>query len=214
MEQDEMVLVEYTGRVEGRVFDTTREEDAEELENERADADYEPVPVLVGRGYVIEGLDEKIEEMEVGDSATIEVPPGKAYGERSSDEIETYPEREFNKQDVSVSPGEEVVIGRRRGKVLSAGSGRVRVDFNHPLSGETLEYELEVIEKVEDDEEIARRIYSYHVGGDQEPELEEGKVVLPTVHSHGDHEHEIPDELRKAVEDEIESATSLEVEFR
>lgn len=213
MKDDELVLVDYTGRTDGEIFDTTREEDAAEFDSERRDAEYKPVPVLVGRGYVIDGLEEKIREMKVGDSGKVEVPPEKGYGERSSENIETYPEREFAKQDVQVSPGEEVVIGRRRGKVISAGSGRVRIDFNHPLSGKTLEYDLEVVEKVEGDEEIARRIYSYRVGGDEEPEFEDGRIVIPAVHSHGDHEQEIPEDLKQTVREEITAATDLEVEF-
>lgn len=212
MEDGDMVLVEYTGRADGEVFDTTREEDSEEFEKERGDVEYRAVPVLVGRGYVIEGLEEAVREMDVGDRRTVEVPPEKGYGERSSDEIETYPEREFEKQDVQVSPGEKVVIGRRQGRVVSAGSGRVRIDFNHPLSGKELEYDLEIAERIQDDQEIARRIFEYRVG-DGEVEFEDGKAVFPSVREHGDHTHELSDEVRHTVREDLEAATDLEAEF-
>jgi len=212
MEQGEMVLIDYTAKTEGEIFDTTREEVAVENGLEREDTEYKPVPVLIGSGYVIEGLEEAVEDMEVGDERNVQIPPEKGYGSRDSDNMETYPEREFEKQGVTVNPGEEVMIGQRRGKVISKGSGRVRIDFNHPLSGKELEYNVEVIEKLEDDQEIAEKVFDFHVGhGDIE--FEDGKVKIPSKHSHGDHEHELPEELKEKLTEEIEDSTTLEVEF-
>lgn len=207
------MLIDYTGREDGEVFDTTREEVAEEEGLEREDVDYQPVPVLIGRGYVIEGLEDALKQMDVGDEKEVEVPPGKGYGERDPDDVETYPEREFRKQDVQVRRGEEVLIGNRRGRVMSVNSGRVRVDFNHPLAGKELDYWIRVNEKVEDDEEKAEHIYSYRVGpGDVE--FEDGTVKVPGTHSHGQREHELPDELREKLREEILEATGFEeVEF-
>ena len=207
-----MVLINYTGRTDGEIFDTTSEEVAYENDLHRDDANYKEVPVLIGKGYVIDGLEEALLDMEVGETKEVEVPPEKAYGDRDSDNIKTYPQKEFKKQGVDVRPGEEIMIGQRRGRVISAGSGRVRIDFNHPLSGKKLDYEVEVVEKVTDDKEIARKIYSYRIGHG-EIEIEEGKVKIPGTHSHGDHEHELSDEVREKITEEIESNTELEVEF-
>lgn len=207
-----MVLIDYTGRTEGEIFDTTKEEVAKENHLERPDANYEPVPVLLGKEYVIPGLEEALMDMEVGDQKKVTVPPEKAYGDRDADDVKTYPEKEFKKQGVNVRPGEEIMIGQRRGKVVSKQSGRVRIDFNHPLSGQTLDYDVEILEKVTDDEEIARNIYSYRIGhGDIE--IEDGKVKIPGTHSHGDHEHELSEEIRDNIRNEIEENTDLEVEF-
>jgi FKBP-type peptidyl-prolyl cis-trans isomerase 2 len=43
-------------------------------------------------------------------------------------------------------PGMIVSVNRLRGKVLSVSGGRVRVDFNHPLAGKTLRFDVEVVE--------------------------------------------------------------------
>ncbi|MFB6245792.1 MAG: peptidylprolyl isomerase, partial [Candidatus Nanohaloarchaea archaeon] len=212
MEEDELVMIQYTGREDGEVFDTTREEVAEEEDLEREDANFEPVPVLIGREYVIEGLEDRLLDMEVGESAEVEVPPEKGYGERSAEDVQTYPEKEFKKQGVDVRPGEELMIGQRRGKVVSNSSGRVRIDFNHPLAGDKLSYELEVVERIEDDREIAEKIYGYRVG-EGELEFDEGTVRVPSSHSHGDHEHELPEEAKDQIREEIEAATGLDVEF-
>ncbi|WEL19150.1 FKBP-type peptidyl-prolyl cis-trans isomerase [Candidatus Nanohalococcus occultus] len=212
MKEGELVLIGYTGRAEGEIFDTTDEDVAKENSIDREDAELKPVPVLIGREYIIEGLEEKLYDMEVGDKQEVTVPAEKGYGKRSSDNIATYPEKEFQKQGVEVRPGEELMIGQRRGKVVSKGSGRVRIDFNHPLAGKELEYDLEVLEKVEDDKEIAEHIYGYRIGhGDID--IEDGTVKIPSTHSHGDHDHELPEEVRDMLREEIEEATSLDVEF-
>lgn len=213
MEEGDLVLIDYIGKTDGEIFDLTLEDKAEEEGMKREDAEYKPVPVLIGEEYVIEGLEEALLDMEVGDERDITVPEEKAYGPRDSDRVETYPEREFEKQGVQVRPGEEIMIGQQRGKVRSVNSGRVRVDFNHPLAGKELDYWVRVNEKVEDDEEIAEYIYDYRIGHG-EIEFDDGTVKVPKTHSHGDHEHELPEEAREQIREEILEHTGFEeVEF-
>jgi len=214
MEKGEMVLVNYIGKSDGEIFDLTVEEKAKEEGIHREDNEYNPIPVLIGENYVIEGFEDALLELEVGEEKEVEIPKDKAYGDRDSEKIETYPEKEFEKQDVNVRQGEEIMIGNQRGKVISKGSGRVRVDFNHPLSGKDLEYWIEVEEKVEDDQEKAKHIFNYRVGhGGEDLEFEHGKVKVPKTHSHDDHEHELPEELLDKVTEEIEEYTDFNVEL-
>ena len=214
MENGDMVLVNYIGRQDGEIFDLTVKEKAEEEGLETEERDFSPIPVLIGEGFVIEGFEDALLDMEVGDEKEVEIPKDKAYGDRDSDQVATYPEKEFEKQGVNVRQGEEIMVGNRRGKVISKGSGRVRVDFNHPLAGKDLEYWIEVVEKVEDDEEKAEHIYSYRVGhGGEELEFDDGTLKIPKTHSHGDHEHELPEQLLEEIQEEIEDHTDLEVKF-
>lgn len=213
MNKGDLVLVNYVGKnSDGEIFDLTIKERAEEEGIHRDDIQYQPIPVLVGENYVIDGLDEAIQEMGVGEEKEVEIPQEKAYGERDSDKIETYPEKEFQRQDVNPRPGEELMIGNQRGKVLTNNSGRVRIDFNHPLSGQDLEYEVELVEKVEDDEEKVSNIFQ-HVVGHGDYEIEDGVVKVEKVHSHDGHSHEIPDEMKDRFSDQIEDYTEFEVEF-
>jgi FKBP-type peptidyl-prolyl cis-trans isomerase 2 len=214
LEKGDMVLVNYIGKSNGEIFDLTVKDKAEEEGLHREDRDYSPIPVLIGEEYVIEGFEDALLDMEIGDETEVEIEADRAYGSRSSDKIETYPEKEFKKQDVQVRVGEEVMIGNQRGKVISKGSGRVKIDFNHPLAGKDLEYWIEVKEKVEDDQEKAEYIFNYRVGhGGEDLEFEDGTVKVPKTHSHEDHEHELPNQLLNKIEDEIEEVTDLEVKF-
>ena len=210
-----MVLVDYIGRTDGEIFDLTVEKKAEEENMNTGEIDFSPIPVLIGENYVIEGFEEALLDMEVGDEKEVEVPSEKGYGERDSDQVETYPEKEFEKQGVNVRKGEEVMVGNKRGKVIYKGSGRVKIDFNHPLAGKDLEYWIKVKKKIQDNEEKAKKIFDYRVGhGSEDMEFEDERVKVPGTHSHGDHDHELPEKVKNEVRDEITDYTAFEeVEF-
>ncbi|MFB6207908.1 MAG: peptidylprolyl isomerase [Candidatus Nanohaloarchaea archaeon] len=212
MEKGDLVLVDYVGRTDGEIFDLSDEEKAKEEGVYSEDQEYQPIPVLVGYEYVIPGFEEQIEDMEVDEEREFTVSAEKGYGERDSDLVETYPEKEFKRQDVNVRVGEHVMIGRRRGKVVSKGSGRVKIDFNHPLAGKDLDYWVRVNEKVEDDEEIARKIFDYRLGHG-EIDFDDGTVVIGHHHDDG-HQHQLPQEVKDAIQDEILDNTDFdEVEW-
>ncbi|WP_456482780.1 FKBP-type peptidyl-prolyl cis-trans isomerase [Methanopyrus sp.] len=152
VKEGDFVKIHYTGRVKDtdKVIDTTREEVAEEH-----DLNVEPGPVVivVGAGMVWELVEEALIGAEPGDELEVEVPPEKAFGERDPSLVRTYRESELRG---SVKPGDTVVSpDGRRGRVLSVDGGRVRVDFNHPLAGKTLVYEVEVVDVLEDTMERA-----------------------------------------------------------
>ena len=209
MEEGDLILIDYVGKTsDGEIFDISNEEKAKEEGVYSERMDYEPVPVLIGSEYVIEGLEEELKDMEVGDSSEdIEIPSEKAYGDRDSDNIQTYPEREFKKQDVNVRVGDQIMVGNRKGKVLSKGSGRVRVDFNHPLSGKNLLYDVDVLKKAEDDEKKDRNIFKYRLGhGDIS--FEDKKVIID--HDIEGHDHQLPDRVKEELRDEILEKTDFE----
>lgn len=209
MEEGDLILVDYVGKTsDGDIFDLSNEERAKEEGVHSDQVDYQPIPVLIGSNYVIEGLEEALIEMEVGESREdIDIPSEKAYGGRDSDKIETYPEKEFKKQDVNVRIGDEIMVGNRKGKVLSKGSGRVRVDFNHPLSGKDLIYEVKVLEKVEDEEEKASQIFRYRLGhGDIK--FEDETVIID--HDIEGHDHQLPENVKEEIREEILENTDFE----
>jgi FKBP-type peptidyl-prolyl cis-trans isomerase 2 len=213
LEKSDLVLIDYVGRTDGEIFDLSSKEKAKENNVHQEEREYKPIPVLIGEDYVIEGLEEAIRDMEVGEEREVEVPAEKAYGERDSDEMETFPEREFKKQDIKVNVGERIMVGRRQGRVISKGSGRVRVDFNHPLAGKDLDYWVKVQEKVEDDEEKAEYIFNYRLGHG-EIEFEDNKATIIHTHEDDDHTHKLPEEAKEGIRSEITEYTGIEeVEF-
>jgi len=159
MQKGDFVYISYVGRIKesGEIFDVTSEEIARKEGVYNPEVKYGDIPVIVGAGFVIPGLDEALEKMNVGEKRTVEVEPQKAFGERREDLIKLIPESEFKKQNIDVKVGDFVSVNGVTGRVLSINAGRVRVDFNHPLAGKVLIYEVEIKKQVT---EVREKIYA------------------------------------------------------
>ena len=176
----DVIRLHYTGRIKetGEIFDTTYEDVAKEAGIYSEKGIYGPVPIAVGAGHVIKGLDEALEGLEVGKKCTIEVPPEKAFGRRDPKLIKTFTIGQFRRQGIHPFPGLDVEIetesGKKlKGRVMSVSSGRVRVDFNHPYAGKTVVYEVEVLEKIDDPIEKVKALIELRI-----PRIDFGKVQI------------------------------------
>lgn len=185
VEDGDVVEIDYVGRVKdtGEIFDLTSEDRAAEEGYDAEELELGPVKALIGAGHVIPGLEDALRDMAEGDSDTVEVAPEDAFGERTGDAVETFSRSEFDEYDVEPRRGLVVEIDGRRGKIVSASSGRVRVDFNHPLAGKALEYDVELLDVLDTAEERVEAVLGYY-GLDEhgiEADIEDGTlhVTLP-----------------------------------
>ena len=151
----DFVRLAYTIRTadDGEVIDTTDEETAEEAEIDTDEYDFEPRIIALGANHVFPTVEEALIGSEVGDEGTVDVPATDAFGEYDPDEVETVKADKIPED--SRYPGAQVQIDNQQGHLETIIGGRARVDFNHPLAGEDLEYEYEVLEAIEDREEKA-----------------------------------------------------------
>ena len=146
------VTIEYVGRLtDGTVFDTSHESLAEEtgLAEENPERIFEPLTVEVGEDSVIPGLQEALYGMSAGDETTVTIPPEQAYGEHTDERIGEYDRDAFEEMigDRDLREGFEVETDDGLpGRVVDYDEATVTVDFNHELAGETLRFEIEVIE--------------------------------------------------------------------
>lgn len=147
----DMVEIEYTGRTDdGAVFDTSRESVASEtgLAAAQPDREYTSLTVEIGNGRIIDGLEDALVGLEQGTSTTVAIPPEKGYGERSDDQV-----REYDIEDLTQSlggrpPEEGAYLETQdgsQGEVVHVDDEIARLDFNNPLAGETLEFDIEVL---------------------------------------------------------------------
>jgi FKBP-type peptidyl-prolyl cis-trans isomerase 2 len=145
------VTIAYTGRLDdGTVFDTTDESVAESegLLEQQPDREFEPLTVQVGEGNLIEGLEEGLLGLEAGVSETVTVPPEQAYGEATGDETTEFDADEFAEM-VGQEPTEGMQVRAQEGAVgtvVGVEDGTVHVDFEHPLAGETLTFDVDVLD--------------------------------------------------------------------
>jgi len=183
MKTGDFVYIDYVGRIKdtGEIFDLTKEDVAREEGIYDPRFKYRPVPVIIDSDFLIKGLSKALKEMKVGEKRKVIVKPEDGFGERKEELVKVLPESVFKEQNVEPIPGYFVTIGGIRGRIISVSGGRIRVDFNHPLAGKTLEYEVEIVKEVKDKEGKIKAIICYFSGLEEENisvEINEGKAKI------------------------------------
>ena len=133
--QDHIVVkLDYTLIVEDEIMESTEEGEAIEF--------------IQGIGQIIPGLEEALYGMKVGDKKTVEIQPEDAYGIYDPDSLEVAKKDEF-REEIPLDVGTFLDLQDDEGEVLSAqiieeDEETVTLDFNHPLAGKTLTFEITV----------------------------------------------------------------------
>ncbi len=132
------VRVHYTGTLDnGEQFDSSRGMD--------------PLSFTLGEGSVIQGFDDAVDGMEVGEAKRVTIPAGEAYGDRREEltlrvprnELPTDLELEVGSQLRMEQGAESIVV-----TVRDMDDASVTLDANHPLAGQALTFDLELVEIV------------------------------------------------------------------
>ncbi len=158
---DVVVSIDYTLTVDGEVVDST-EGDA-------------PLNFLQGHQNIIPGLERELAGMKVGDSKKVTVTPAEAYGEVDPENIIDVPRDEFP-SEIPLEPGTELEVKNADGEVLSAtinevNGDTVKLDFNHPLAGKSLSFDVTIVDlRTATEEELA---HGHAHGEDGEFDYEE-----------------------------------------
>ncbi len=149
----DFILMEMTGKAEetGEVFDTTNEETAKEKGIHREGNTYGPRLVVVGEGWVLRGLDNRLRGTKPNEQTAIEIPAAEAFGDRDPAQVQLIPYRILRSKGVNPVPGAELEIDGRQAIIRSVGAGRVQVDYNHALAGRKIVYDVKVTEIIEEE---------------------------------------------------------------
>lgn len=149
----DFVEIEYTGKLreDGTIFDTTDESVAKENQLHNENQSYGPVIICVGEQQVLPGIDKNLEGKEAGQSYKIDISPEDAFGKKNAKLIQLINTAKFKKQGITPVPGLQVNIDGNMGVVRTVTGGRTIVDFNHPLSGKELVYDIKINKLVDDD---------------------------------------------------------------
>jgi FKBP-type peptidyl-prolyl cis-trans isomerase SlyD len=176
LENGDFVRLDYTVRTvaDDTVVDTTVREVAEAADIDEEDYEFEPRTVVVGAGHVFEAVDEALAGATVGEEGRVEVPAAEAFGEFDPDDVRTVSVDKIDEDDRY--PGAQVQIDGEQGHLETVVGGRARVDFNHPLAGEALAYEYEVLERVEDRLDKARGMLGIYLQEVPEVRVETDEV--------------------------------------
>ncbi len=188
IKEGNLVYLAFDGWIENpgsdpQLFDTTDEDRAKEADLFDEKRTYGELPVIVGSGRLMEGLEQAILDAKVGEEKEVVIPPAQGMGERDPKLVELFPLREFRRREIEPQQGMEVQVRNRMGTVTAVTAGRVRVDFNNPLAGRTLRYKFKVLKKVKAAKAKVKAIIEMDYGSsdDFQIKVEKGKasIILP-----------------------------------
>ena len=194
----ELEYTAYTADGE-QLVDTTDPEVAEEEGVDDQGQEFKPRTIVLGEGHIFEVVEEAIVGAEPGDEGTVTVPAEDAFGEYDPDNVETVSAEKIDEDDRY--PGANVQVDGKQGYISTIIGGRARVDFNHPLAGEDVEYEYEIVDEVDDREQQAAGLFEMMLGFEPELWIETDEV-----------EEEVPVEPDEDEEDDEPAEPEFETE--
>jgi peptidylprolyl isomerase len=131
------VKVHYTGKLDdGTVFDSS--------------ADREPLQFTIGSGNIIPGFEQAVVGMSLGDSKTEKIPIDQAYGPYVDEMVVTIERRQMP-ADLEPEVGQQLQIQQPNGQIIpvvvtDVSDSQVTLDANHPLAGEDLIFDINLVE--------------------------------------------------------------------
>ncbi|MEM4360883.1 MAG: peptidylprolyl isomerase [Candidatus Anstonellaceae archaeon] len=154
IEKGDVLILDLTGKIaaDGTVFETTNENIAKQAGIWSAEFSYKPKVVIAKSGMMLAGLEEEIEKMEVGEEKEFKIGYDKAFGPRDQNLLRVISLKEFKKVNVEPIEGMVVSLDGILAVVKSVNSGRVILDFNHPMAGKDLIYKIKLIDVIKDPE--------------------------------------------------------------
>lgn len=193
IKQNDFIEIEYTGKIkEGNlVFDTTNETVAKENNIHQEGMKYGSVVICVGEHQVIKGLDNNLIGKEVEKSYTFELSPEEAFGKKNAKFIQLIPTQKFTKDNINPVPGLQVNIDGVIGTIKTVTGGRTLVDFNHPLSGKEIIYEVNVKKMITDDIEKLKNYIKLALNMDVNVKKDNGFTI------------ELKNEIPKQIKDKL-----------
>jgi FKBP-type peptidyl-prolyl cis-trans isomerase 2 len=146
----DFIQINYTAKVKetGETFDTTLEEIAKKERLYKEGEIYEPKLIVIGEGWVLKALDDSLTSLQLKKPKTIEIPPDKAFGPRDPEKLKMVPLRKLRDKGITPQLGMRIEYEKKLATIRTVGAGRVTLDFNPPLAGKTLVYEVTVEKKL------------------------------------------------------------------
>ena len=107
-----------------------------------------PLEFVQGQRQIVPGLEQALYGMAVGEKKDVVVEPGEGYGKRNPEANQVVPRDAFQ-ADVELEPGMPIRVSDDSGRTATAfvadvNPDTVKLDFNHPLAGETLHFHVEI----------------------------------------------------------------------
>ncbi|MAG11141.1 peptidylprolyl isomerase [Candidatus Pacearchaeota archaeon] len=175
LKKKDFIEIEFTGRTkDGKIFDSNIQEDLK-----KANLNIEPRPFIfcLGEGMFLKGVEDSLIKKEIG-KYKIELPPEKAFGKRDAKMIQMIPMKVFREHQINPIKGTIFNFDGRLGKILTVSGGRVIVDFNNPVAGKDVVYDVNVLRKLDKRDEKIKALIEFFFRKDFKFRVKEKKLIL------------------------------------
>jgi FKBP-type peptidyl-prolyl cis-trans isomerase 2 len=137
VEKGNLVKLHYTAKIYDRIIDSSKGE--------------EPIEFRVGQDQVLLGLEESVLGLRKGEKKNVILPPEKTYGQRQKNLLVYAPLESLQELGKPIQKGTIVPLKSEQGEVqlatiIHASEHTVTLDLNHPLAGQTIKFELEIVD--------------------------------------------------------------------
>lgn len=197
LKKGDFIEIEYTGKVKetGEIFDLTSEKEAKKYKLYNEKASYGPVIICIGQGDLLKGLDDQLIGKDLK-KYTIDIPTEKAFGRKDPKLMKVVSVNIFKKQKIAPFPGLRLNMDGIIGTVRSVSGGRIGMDFNHPLAGRNLTYEIKINKIITKSEEKLKGFVALHLGKNTKVELKNNQA---NIHL------DVPDKAKTEIEKRIKN---------
>jgi FKBP-type peptidyl-prolyl cis-trans isomerase 2 len=175
LKKGDFIEIEFTARTkDGEIFDSNIKED---LKNSNLQTEAKPFIFSLGQKMFLQGIEDFLIGKNLG-KHIIELPAEKAFGKRNSKLIQRMSQKIFKEHNLNPIPGYMFNFDGRMGKILAVSGGRVIVDFNNPIAGKDVIYNVDVLKKIDKVEEKVKAINEFLFKKDLNFEINDKKLIL------------------------------------
>ncbi len=166
IKKNDFIEIDFIGRIKGsnHVFDCTNEDIAKKNNLFNKELEYKPLIICIGERNIIPGLDDALLDKEIGKNYVIEVNAEKAFGKKDQRLVRLVNTNVFLKNNINPIPGLQVNIDNLIGTIRTVTGGRTIVDFNNPLAGRDVVYEVKINKKIEGINEKLKSCIRFNIG--------------------------------------------------
>ncbi len=182
--EKDFVLINFVGRIKssGKIFDLTEKDIADKEGVQEDGFNFSPVLVIPDSNYVLTPLAKSLVNRNVGEKYRLELKAKEAFGELNPKLLKVLGMKVFIENKINPSPGDLVMLDGKMATVQSVSGGRVMVNFNHPLAGKDLVYDIEVVKVLETSKEKCAAIFKHYSGNEpDEIDIAEDSVKIKSV---------------------------------
>ncbi len=179
----DFVEVNYIGKIKetNEIFDLTDVETARKFNIYNEKARYGSKIICLGENQILKSIDRKLVDKEPNQTIIIELKPEEGFGKKDPSLLKVVVIDTLKKQNINPFPGLQINASGLLGTIRSVNAGRVTIDFNHPLAGKNLIYEIKIEKIIEKDEEKIKSLVENLLGLSKEEytlEVKENKANL------------------------------------